>query len=157
MKSIKTVVFSVIAGLSFSSLAMAGEAELDGYCPVCYISAGKAVQGVEKFKSEYKGETYYFVHADAKAAFDKTPAKFIPAYGGYCAYGITLGKKFEADPTQFTVVDGVIYMSSNADIKKKFDADSKGYIAKAGAKWEMISKADMAKKEEMMKKEEMKK
>ena len=143
MKNIKVLLCSLVAGFSLTSFAMA-EAELDGYCPVCYVSAGKAVKGTEEFKSEHNGDTYYFVHAEAKAAFDKEPTKFLPAYEGFCAYGISLGKEIESDPTQFTVIDGVIYLSATAKIKARFETRSSRFIAKANRQWKII----MAKKEQ---------
>ena len=137
--NIKSIVVGALALLGFASFSFA-EAELDGYCPVCYVAAGKAVKGTEEFKADHDGKTYYFVKEEAKAAFEKEPEKFLPAYDGYCSYGISLGKKFKADPTQFTVVDGVIYLNSSEDIKKKFDDDKAGFIKAANEKWETVSK-----------------
>lgn len=142
MKTVKNTVISAVALIGLSSFGFA-EAELDGYCPVCYVAAGKAVQGVEEFKSEHNGKTYLFVKEEAKAAFDKDPEKFLPAYDGLCAYGVSLGKVFKGDPTQFTVVDGKIYLNSNEEIKGKFDADKEKFIKAAEEKWEMVSKEAM--------------
>ncbi len=142
MKTIKTFVLTAISLASFSGLALA-EAELDGYCPVCYVAAGKAVEGVEEFKSDYKGKSYLFVKQGAKDAFDADPEKFLPAYDGLCAYGMSKGKKFESDPTLFSVIDGVIYLNFNEKVKAEFDKDPKSFIAKADANWaEMSAKAD---------------
>lgn len=139
MKTIKTLVLGAIASLSFTS-ALFAEAELDGYCPVCYIAAGKAVLGTEEFSSEYKGHTYYFVKSEAVEAFEANPEKFLPAYDGLCAYGVSLGKKFEGDPTQFSVVDGKIYLNSSAETKALFDADPASFVKNAEMKWETVSK-----------------
>jgi len=42
MKFIKTFVIGALAFASFSIFSLA-EAEIDGYCPVCYIAADKAL------------------------------------------------------------------------------------------------------------------
>jgi len=68
---------------------------------------------------------------------------------GLCAYGMAFGKKFEADPTVFSVVDGKIYLNKDAAIGEKFSADKAAFIAKADAEWKKI---EMAMKEEEMKK-----
>lgn len=132
---------------------------LDGYCPVCYVAAGKAVKGTEEFKTTHEGKIYYFVKQGALDAFVAEPQKFLPAYDGYCAYGMSLGKKFESDPTVFTVIDGVIYLNKDASISKIFHKDTKGAIAKADAEWKkmtMTKEAEMKKEKEMaMKKEAM--
>lgn len=42
--------------------------------PVCGMSVD---EGSAKFKSEYKGKTYYFCSGGCKTAFDKDPAKYV--------------------------------------------------------------------------------
>jgi YHS domain-containing protein len=61
---------------------------LKGYDPVAYFNQGKAVMGNPFITSTYNGATYLFASREDKAEFDKSPAKFEPQYGGYCArYG----------------------------------------------------------------------
>ena len=143
MKTIKTIL-ALIAFAFTSSAVAADDADkkgpaLDGYCPVCYIAAGKAVKGEESRAHEYKGETYLFVSDEALAAFKATPEKFLPAYNGHCSYGISLGKKFDGDPTKFTVVDGKIYLNGNQEVHDKFLKDSKNLIQKADGEWKKIN------------------
>lgn len=114
---------------------MEHHAELGGYCPVAYIKNEQAIKGSKEFASTVDGKTYWFVSADAKALFDKEPNKYLPQYDGYCAYGMTFGKKFPVDPTVSAVVDGKLYLNKNADVGKKFNQDQKGYIQQADAKW----------------------
>ena len=143
MKTIKTIL-ALIAFAFTSSAIAADDADkkgpaLDGYCPVCYIAAGKAVKGEESRAHEYKGETYLFVSDEALAAFKATPEKFLPAYNGHCSYGISLGKKFDGDPTKFTVVDGKIYLNGNQEVHDKFLKDSENLIKKADGEWKKIN------------------
>ncbi len=146
LKNLLVVGFFCLAGTLFADEMM--KPEIGGYCPVCYLAANKAVKGTEEFKVEHDGKAYYFVSQDAVDAFNKEPEKFLPAYNGYCAFGMALGKKFESDPTVFTVVDGVIYLNKDAEIGKKFNEDLKGNIVKADAEWKTM---EMAMKEEMKK------
>ena len=73
---------------------------LDGYSPVSYLDLGLAQKGVKDHKSTYNKVFYYFTDADQKARFDKNPAKYMPQYGGYCAFGTYAGAKFDVDPQQ---------------------------------------------------------
>ena len=150
MNIIKKITLAFTSLVTLSSIALAGEAKLDGYCPVCYISANKAVKGVKEYQSEYKGGTYLFVKEAAKTAFDKSPEKYLPQYDGLCAYGISLGKEFKSDPTQFAVVDGKLYLNSSKETQKLFNKAQAKTISSADAEWKKV----MIKKEEMMKKEE---
>ncbi len=137
MKDLRTLL--IAAAVSLSSAVFAAEAapkpELHGYCPVAYGLAGKAVKGVSKYSSTYKGHLYYFASEGAKKAFDEHPEKFPIAYGSWCATGIAYGHKVASDPTLFVVRDGVTYLFSNEEAKKAFEADPAGTVAKAQANW----------------------
>ncbi len=154
MKPIKSLLVLAATALLSSVSAVAGTAEIDGYCPVAYVALNKAVKGSEEYSASHGGKTYYLGNAEALQAFKSSPEKFIPQYSGYCAYGVSLGKKFEVDPTVFKVVDGKIYLNKNAKVGKLFAKNTKAHIKKADAQWLVLGKEEMM-KEEMMKKEEM--
>ena len=44
--------------------------------------------------AEFEGVTYLFASEDNKKKFEGNATKYIPAYGGYCAFGVTEEKKF---------------------------------------------------------------
>jgi len=147
MKKLKTLLAAGLVLLTGTLFGMdKPEPALGGYCPVCYVAADKAVKGIAEFQTEHEGQVYYFVKQGALDAFKAEPAKFLPAYGGYCAYGMSFGKKFESDPTVFKVIDGVIYLNKDAEIAKEFAKDTKGAIAKADVHWKKI---EMEMKKEM--------
>ncbi len=78
---------------------------LEGYCPVAYFAVNKAVRGTPEHAAEYNGVTYYLVSKEAREAFEKDPQKYTPAYGGWCAFGMSIGDKFPVDPTNFKIVN----------------------------------------------------
>ncbi len=86
---------------------------LEGYSPVSYLDLGLAQKGSKEFKSEYNKVIYYFTSAEQKTTFDKNPAKYMPQYGGYCAFGCFAGAKFRVDPNKFLVKDGKYYLFLN--------------------------------------------
>lgn len=67
---------------------------LQGYDPVAYFTDNKPVKGNAKIKSSYDGANYYFASAEHKALFDASPAKYEPAYGGYCGYAASINRQF---------------------------------------------------------------
>ena len=141
MKLIKMI--TVLLALTFSvnaepKEAMKKEVALGGYCPVCYIAAGKANMGSSEFTAKHDGKIYQFVSAGTKAMFEKEPSKFLPQYNGYCAYGMSLGKKFDSDPTAFSVIDGKIYLNKNAKVQALFSKDTKSHLVKADKEWKAI-------------------
>jgi len=116
---------------------------LEGYCPVAYFAVDKAVRGKPEFASNHNGVTYWFVSADAKKAFDANPKKYLPAYGGWCAFGMAVADKFPVDPTQFKIVDGRLMLflkNKNVDALALWNqGDEKELLANADAFWKKVS------------------
>ncbi len=86
---------------------------LQGYSPVSYADLGLAQKGVKTFKSEYEKVVYYFTSEEQKSKFDKNPEKYLPKYGGFCAFGIYAGAKFRVDPNKFISKDGEYFLYLN--------------------------------------------
>lgn len=118
---------------------------LQGYSPVSYLDLGLAQKGNKNFKSDYKKVVYYFTSADQKTAFDKNPDKYVPQYGGYCAFGCYAGAKFRVDPNKFLVKDGKYYLFLNnveLDAKQLWLAENNHNKLKSVAdkNWKKLSK-----------------
>ncbi|MCA9441066.1 MAG: YHS domain protein, partial [Candidatus Omnitrophica bacterium] len=115
---------------------------LEGYCPVAYFAVGKPVMGKPEYASIYNGVTYHFVNADAKEMFDEDPEKYIPAYGGWCAFGMAVGDKFPVDPTSFKIVDGKLMLflkNASVDALSLWnDGDEKDLMKKAETHWKKV-------------------
>jgi YHS domain-containing protein len=108
---------------------------LSGYDPVAYFTDGKAVRGSGFHVTVQNGVTYAFASDEHKTLFKKSPEKFLPVYGGYCAYGVALGKKFVADPEIWKIVGGKLYLNLDKSIQQKWEKDIPGYIIKAEKNW----------------------
>jgi len=108
---------------------------LQGYDPVAFFTEHKPVKGKMEFKSVDGGATYYFASAETKALFDKEPARYEPAYGGYCAYGVSRNKLVEIDPEAFQVLDGRLLLQYSKGVRADFNKDASGNVAKANGNW----------------------
>ena len=106
-----------------------------GYDAVAYFTDNKAAKGNPKFQSEYEGAKYYFAAADHKKLFDATPAKYAPAYGGYCGYAASIDRLSPISPEWFQIIDGRLILQHNKKAYDKFNADLKGNIVKADQNW----------------------
>ncbi len=116
---------------------------LEGYCPVAYFAANKPVLGSPKYASTYNDVTYHFVNADAQSAFEENPEKFLPAFGGWCAFGMAVSDKFPVDPTNFRIVDGRLLLflrNRGVDAAELWDdGDERELMKKADAHWAKVS------------------
>src|SRR4029077_15828233 len=87
---------------------------LRGYDVVAYFKQRKPVQGNPAFESTYQGAIYLFASGANKADFDKDPAKYVPQYGGFCAYAAALGNLSDIEgPDAFAVYKGRLYVCAN--------------------------------------------
>jgi|CXWL01.1.fsa_nt_gi YHS domain-containing protein len=111
---------------------------ISGYDPVAYFTDGKPVKGSGYHVAMHEGVTYAFANADHKKLFIASPKQYLPAFGGYCAYGVAVGKKFVADPEVWKVVDGTLYLNLDKGIQDKWQKDIPGFIKKGTANWSDI-------------------
>ena len=125
---------NAVPGLSIVGKPLA----LHGYDPVAYFTAGKPTRGSDKIVAVHDGVAYRFASAAHKAAFEKDPAKYVPAYGGFCAFGVSVGKKFDGDPNLWKIEDGKLYLNLNEEIYATFLKDLDGNIEKADTNWTKI-------------------
>ncbi len=116
-----------------------------GYDVVAFFANGSPAPGSDKFAVAHKGGTYRFGSQANLDAFKASPDKYVPAYGGFCAYGTALGKKLDGDPRQWRIVDGKLYFNLNADISEVWAKDIPGNITKANANWSRIQSVAVAK------------
>jgi YHS domain-containing protein len=111
---------------------------LGGYDPVAYFTVGKPIPGDASITAAHDGATFRFSSIANRDAFFKEPARYVPAFGGFCAYGVSQGYKVKIDPTVFRVIDGKLYLNYDASVGKKWNAQSASYIRDANAKWQEL-------------------
>ena len=111
---------------------------LHGVDPVAFIDINNRVEGRAKFTAVHEGVAYYFASNENLATFKANPAKYLPENGGFCTYGVSVGKKFDGDPQFAAVEDGKLYVFLSEEIYKLFQKDRAGTIAKASRNWKDI-------------------
>jgi YHS domain-containing protein len=111
---------------------------VQGYDLVSYHEGGKPQRGNGNHLVEHHGITYQFVNEENKDKFAKDPHKYLPAYGGYCAYGVAVGKKFVGDPDVWKIVDNKLYLNLDNKIQGIWNKDISGNIQKAESHWTQI-------------------
>ncbi len=147
---IKVVALAIMLGLG-ATLAMGSTAQaaaevnvndgyaVHGYDVVAYFNVGAPTQGRDQFTAGYQGATYRFASADNRDRFAADPAAFAPQYGGYCAFGTAMGRKFDGDPTAWRIVDGKLYLNLNKKVQQRWFTDIPGFIRGAENNWPIIA------------------
>ncbi len=118
--------------------ADANDLAIKGYDTVAYFTKGAPTKGSAQYAATYKNAVYHFSSAKNRDLFRASPAKYAPQFGGYCAYGVTKGRKFDTDPTAWRVVDNKLYLNLNHDVQKVWVKDVPGNITLALDTWQTI-------------------
>ena len=111
-----------------------------GYDTVAYFTDGKPEKGSDDFTMDYEGATWKFSSQEHLDLFKGDPDKYVPQYGGYCAYGVAVGNLVKIEPDLWTIVDDKLYLNYNKSLNNKWKKDVPGYIEKADAQFETLLK-----------------
>lgn len=148
MKS-TSIITVLLALVGFSIPAAAGELvnvagesgfALSGYDPVAFQTESKPVHGDPGITAEHDGATYMFASKDNQKRFTENPEKYAPQFGGFCAYGVSVGALFPVDVNTWQVREGKLYLNLNPAILSLFNEDLDGAIGKAEKQWPNLKK-----------------
>ncbi|PMO13302.1 YHS domain-containing (seleno)protein, partial [Vibrio sp. 10N.222.55.C12] len=110
----KITLMAALLGTSFSLMAADLDMSVDsnnlaikGYDPVAYFANEGPVKGTSEFTATYKNAIYNFASSENRDEFRANPEAYAPQYGGYCAFGVAMGKKFETDPLAWKVEEAL--------------------------------------------------
>jgi len=126
--------FAQTASKSLLNLDKTGVA-IQSYDPVAFFTDHKPMKGDQKFLLKHDGAIYFFASKEHKDLFKADPAKYMPEFGGYCAYGVSRNKLVEIDVNAFQIVDGKLLLQYSKGVRDDFNKDPKGNLVKAAANW----------------------
>jgi hypothetical protein len=144
-KARQLAAFLALAIWLVSSLAAADHLKMredgvaiQGYDTVAYFTEGRAMQGKPEFEYVWGESRWWFATAEHRDLFAGDPERYAPRFGGYCTGGLSLGYKMVADPENWHMVDGVLYLHHSQKSRDKAFADPKPVIAKAEETWQRL-------------------
>ncbi len=111
---------------------------LHGVDAVALTSLGAVAEGSAAYTVVHDDNAYYFASQDSADRFSADPERYLPQYGGFCAFAVALGKKFDGDPMFADIVDGKLYLFVNDAIYRKYLANKAETLAKAEETWPKI-------------------
>jgi len=120
---------------------------LGGYDPVSYFADGKPAKGDPKIEATYNGALYHFTSQVHRETFEKNPAGYIPAYGGYCGYAASVGKVRPINPALWSIVDGRLILQHSKGAVELWEKDISGNKTKADTLWPRLIEAKAGKKD----------
>jgi YHS domain-containing protein len=108
---------------------------LKGYDPVAYFTTGQPTPGVEQHTYLWKGTTYRFASSENLERFKSDPEKYLPQYGGYCAYAMSINRIADIDPDRWAVIEGKLYLNNNFFAHSLWSVNKSGNITSADKHW----------------------
>ncbi len=153
MNAFKSLLSGVALSVAMATSALAAGVELNasstglamqGYDPVAYFTDGAPAKGSYKITTVFNDATYRFASEEHKAQFEANPEAYLPAYGGYCAFGTAMGFKFDGDPTYWKIVDNTLYLNLSKDIQERWEGNIPGFVQDANGHWEDIADVEPA-------------
>lgn len=87
---------------------------IKGYDPVAYFTEGKPTPGVPEIEYEWDDRRYRFASAEHRELFKADPVRYAPQFGNYCAMALTKGEVVVANPENWLISDGRLYVFGKA-------------------------------------------
>ena len=146
-KFFAVLAFAILSALSAAPAAaqqapvhtgLLSNVAVGGYDPVAYFTDGRPVRGSAEIRTMHQGFEYRFASAAHLAAFRANPARYLPQYGGYCAWAVSQGYTAAGNPRNWRIVDGKLYLNYNSEIQQRWERDIPGFIRSGDANWPRV-------------------
>jgi len=111
---------------------------LHGIDSVALSTLNAVAEGDATWTVTHDGVAYYFASEASAERFRTNPEGYLPQYGGFCAFAVAKGKKFDGDPMFADIVDGKLYLFVNDAIFQMYLADKESILRKAEETWPKI-------------------
>ena len=115
----------------------------EGYDVVSYFTKKAPLKGNKKYEATFENAKFRFATQEHLNLFKENPKKYIPQYGGYCAYAVAAKKtKMYIDADSYEIRDGKLYLFYSSWLGSKLKdwqtEDTKKLQEKADKNWQEI-------------------
>jgi hypothetical protein len=115
---------------------------LGGYDVVSYRQESGPILGENQHSVEHDDEIYLFFSAENRTLFLQEPDRYLPAYSGFCAITMALGKVTCPNFTNFKIEDGRLLLFEVAGFtngRTIWDSNPITYRKQADINFEVLS------------------
>lgn len=108
---------------------------IHGYDTVAYFTENKPMKGQPKFEHQWNDARWHFASVNNRDLFRANPERYAPQFGGYCAGGLAAGEFADGDPSNWTIVDGKLYLNKNKELRDIWRKATEAYIVYGEYNW----------------------
>jgi hypothetical protein len=136
---------TLVAACSFgiplrSARAQGVPLAIKGYDPVAYFTDGRPVHGRPDIEYEWDDHRYRFSTTEHRELFKADPIRYAPQFGNFCAMALSKGELVEADPENWLISDGKLYIFGKVVGPGLFQRDLAGNVSKANLNRPLLTK-----------------
>jgi hypothetical protein len=104
---------------------------IQGYDPVAYFTMGRAVRGLPEIAYKWDEHLYLFSSLEDRRLFESDPVRYAPQFSNFCAMSLAQGELVEANPENWLISDGKLYIFGKVVGPELFQKDLTGNVSKA--------------------------
>ncbi len=112
---------------------------LDGYDSVAYFESYAAVQADFTHNYSYEDLEWYFENSTHLDMFISDPERYMPAFGGFCAYELAHENVVPSNLEYWYIHDEKLYLFSSESAKQEWFDEISTLLPLATKQWEMLS------------------
>jgi YHS domain-containing protein len=136
-----TAVIGAPLGVQDATQAAEPRLALKGHDPVAYFTEGRPTLGAAEFEYAWDEARYRFASDQHESMFRGDPDRYAPQFAGSCAMGMSRGMKVEADPANWLISDGRLFVFASPRAREHFLADTQSRTAAADKNWQLLKDA----------------
>jgi hypothetical protein len=113
---------------------------IKGYDPVAYFTVGRPTRGLPGLEHEWDEHRYRFSSIQNREMFKADPVRYAPQFANFCAMALARGELHEADPENWLISDGKLYIFGGPQGPGLFKQAASENILKANENRALIRK-----------------
>jgi hypothetical protein len=107
---------------------------MQGYDVLSYLNR-RVEKGSKDFAFEHGGVKWLFANAGNRDEFGKDPERYMPEYGGFCAYSVSRGYPVTADPRVSLIRNSKLYVFFDNAARLVWEQDEAAAMRAADRNW----------------------
>ena len=109
---------------------------IQGYDVVSYQEK-KPIKGTKDLSLEFGGVVWLFATKEHQSMFKLEPQRYVPQFGGFCAYSVSKGYAATANPLAFSIEEGKLTLFFDGSVKRVWEQD-RAAIQVANRNWPLL-------------------
>ena len=141
--AVRLVLLAAASQFTASRLSIAAERTplaIKGYDPVAYFTIGAPARGRPEIEYEWDEHRYRFSLAENRELFKADPVRYAPQFANFCAMALSQGEIVEADPENWLISEGKLYIFGKPTGPALFQQNLAGNIHNANQNRPLILK-----------------